>query len=211
MPMSSPPPFRLPPPLRPPADLPPRLCVTPRIYSGRGAPAGESSAPSDASAHEPTSGSPVVARYDARVIPAEELVAFFRAVETHAVDLVADSDPQDVYAGNVVYRASNGWVLTVFNDANEFDYVDEVVASDGRSADLDHLETMGLDWRPEDPLAWQCLGIPGDCLFRCTDCGAVIPDAQQRGRTMRPPFVCGDTGCVGARQPPAGTWIRATR
>ena len=30
------------------------------------------------------------------------------------IQLLADADPQDIYAGNFVYRGSNGWALTVF-------------------------------------------------------------------------------------------------
>lgn len=142
------------------------------------------------------------------MIEPEELRSFFRGLETRDVELVADIDPQEVYAGNVVYRASNGWVLTVFNDANEFDYVDEVVTSDGRRMEFRDLLGTDLDWRLEEGPAWRCLGIPGYCTFRCTECGARIPDAVERPRAMTAPFLCGDSRCSGALQPPNGTWIR---
>lgn len=61
----------------------------------------------------------------------EELLSFFRAIESGRLKLLAELELQRVYAGNVKYRAANGWTLTVFNDANEFDYVDEVRSADG--------------------------------------------------------------------------------
>lgn len=41
----------------------------------------------------------------------------------------------EVYAGDVTYRASNGWTLVVFNDCNDWDYLDSAVAPDGRRAE----------------------------------------------------------------------------
>jgi hypothetical protein len=141
-------------------------------------------------------------------IEADELRAFFRAVEAGEIRLVAESEPQDVYAGNVIYRASNGWTLVVFNDANEYDYVDHVVTDDGRIIDFDDgLEELA-DWVPNDDVAWRCLGIPGYCSFRCNTCGARLPDGVERGGPVVPPFVCGTDRCVGRRVPAEGTWIR---
>jgi hypothetical protein len=141
-------------------------------------------------------------------IEMEPLVAFFRAIEAGQIQLVAESEPQDVYAGNVHYRASNGWRLVVFNDANEYDYVDHVLTDDGRIADFNELDGTAGDWRPSDDVAWRCLGIPGYCTFRCNGCGARLPDAIERGRAVTGPFLCGGDRCTGHRSPPEGTWIR---
>jgi hypothetical protein len=48
--------------------------------------------------------------------------------------------PQKVYAGNVPYQASNGWHITVFNDANEWDYVEEIRTQGGDTLDFDDLD-----------------------------------------------------------------------
>lgn len=141
-------------------------------------------------------------------IPISELRSFFRNIESGDIRLVAELDPQDVYAGNVVYRASNGWILRIFNDANEFDYVDEVRSSDGRVTDFDAIEGTEAEWRPDDETAWKCLGIPGYCIFRCTGCGALLPDGIARGRPVEPPFLCGEDHCADQCSPPMGTWIR---
>jgi hypothetical protein len=139
-------------------------------------------------------------------IETEELRAFFRAVEAGQIRLIAEGEPQEIYAGNVVYRASNGWRLVVFNDANEYDYVDHVLTDDGRSIDFDEIAEAD-QWSLDDDVAWRCLGIPGYCLFRCNTCGARLPDGVERGGPVVPPFVCGTDRCVGLRVPAEGTWI----
>ena len=130
-------------------------------------------------------------------IPRKELIEFFRAIEAGEVRLRAERDPQEIYAGDVVYHASNGWMLKVFNDCNEYDYVDEVQAYDGRVTDFDALEEM---WEPQFEVAWRCLGIPGYCTHRCTRCGAKLPrQIARRGA----PYVCEGGKCAGMH----GTWI----
>jgi len=140
-------------------------------------------------------------------VGSEELRAFFRAIESGEIRLVAEIEPQEIYAGNVSYRASNGWRVVVFNDANEFDYVDHLVADDGRSIDFEQLEGSHVAWHPDDDMAWRCLGLPGYCSFRCTTCGARLPSAVERGEPVLPPFVCGADRCIAAASP-QGTWIR---
>jgi hypothetical protein len=61
---------------------------------------------------------------------------FLRAIERGDVTLRPEVDPQEVYAGTVAYQASNGWRIAVFNDANEWDYIEQIVAADGRSVDF---------------------------------------------------------------------------
>lgn len=78
-----------------------------------------------------------------------------RAVESGAVSLVATHEPQQVYAGNVHYTASNGWAVTVFNDANQWDYIDELHTAEGRWCDYDDIaERMPrVDaYRPSDEM-----------------------------------------------------------
>jgi hypothetical protein len=60
-----------------------------------------------------------------------EVMDFLKAVENGSVSLRPEYNPQDVYAGNVPYAASNGWHITIFNDVNEWDYIDEIQTSDG--------------------------------------------------------------------------------
>jgi hypothetical protein len=54
---------------------------------------------------------------------------------------------EEAYCGNVTYHLSNGWVFTIFNDCGEWDYIDEVVAADGRSLSFDDI-SGGTPYEP---------------------------------------------------------------
>lgn len=44
--------------------------------------------------------------------------------------------PDEVFAGNVHFHLSNGWQVIVFNDCDEWDYIDQIIAPDGRTIDI---------------------------------------------------------------------------
>jgi len=119
-----------------------------------------------------------------------EVMNFLIAVEDGEISLCPELDPQDVYAGNVPYAASNGWHITIFNDANEWDYIDEIRTPDGREVDFDDLEQMPLirDYSPSDEIAWKKYGIPGYCQHRCQSCGTYL--ALTLDGPKCPPFLC---------------------
>lgn len=110
-------------------------------------------------------------------IQEDELLEFLKAIEEGKVSLEPESIPQDIYAGHVSYKASNGWRITVFNDCNQWDYVDQVVAADGRSLNFDEIDNdmpIAREYAPEDDVAWNRYGIPGYMRFRCDRCGVDI-------------------------------------
>jgi len=118
-----------------------------------------------------------------------ELLEFLKSIEEGSVSLRPEFDPQDIYAGNVPYAASNGWHIRVFNDCNEWDYVDSVSAPDGRSLDFDSIDNdmpLAREYSPSDDVAWRRYGIPGYCIFRCTGCSAELVEMELR----KPPFLC---------------------
>jgi hypothetical protein len=119
-----------------------------------------------------------------------ELSQFLKAVEDGSVSLTPEQEPQDVYTGNVSYNASNGWRIVVYNDANEWDYIDSITTSDGRIFDCDALDVMpAVDrYEPNGELAWTRYGIPGYCRFRCKACGTRLN--KPTDGSMRPPFLC---------------------
>lgn len=122
-------------------------------------------------------------------IQEEELLQFLKAIEEGTVALQAESIPQDIYAGNVSYMASNGWRITIFNDCNTWDYVDRVVAADGRALDFDEIDNdmpIAREYLPEDEVAWSRYGMPGYMRFRCTSCGIDIKGTELQG----PEFLC---------------------
>ncbi len=66
-----------------------------------------------------------------------EALNFLKAIEDGLISLRSVQDPQEIYAGNVSYTASNGWLITIFNDANEWDYIDQIQSEDGRILNFD--------------------------------------------------------------------------
>lgn len=77
-------------------------------------------------------------------ISEKEIIVFLKEIESGKIKLIPEEDPFEVYSGNVKYRASNGWELIVFNDANTWDYIDSIKTSDGRFADFDTLDEMEM-------------------------------------------------------------------
>ena len=114
--------------------------------------------------------------YEKMKIPENDVIKFLANIESGTVRLEPQHEPQSVYAGNVSYKASNGWEIVIFDDANEWDYIDFIRTSDGREIDFDELELMPQvnNYEPSDEVAWSCYGMPGYCRFRCTNCGKEI-------------------------------------
>ena len=105
-------------------------------------------------------------------IEESELLEFLTAIESGAIKLTPVDEPQSVYAGNVRYSADNGWRITIFNDANEWDYIDLIETNDGRLIDYDCIEQMPRvnAYDPTCEIAWRCYRIPGHMQFRCVEC-----------------------------------------
>lgn len=61
-----------------------------------------------------------------------EVLDALNAIERREITLTTDIPPVVVWAGNCVYKASNGWTFEVFNDCGEWDYLDAVTSDDGR-------------------------------------------------------------------------------
>jgi hypothetical protein len=124
----------------------------------------------------------------------EEVARFLRDVEEGRVVLTPDREPQDIYAGNVEYWASNSWRVVVFNDCNQWDYIDQLVAPDGRLVEFEDIEQWpGLaDYSPSDEVAWSRYRIPGYMQFRCTECGRglVFADSLELVTRGRGDFRC---------------------
>jgi hypothetical protein len=124
-------------------------------------------------------------------ITEEELLEFLKAIEEGTISLQPEECiPQDIYAGNVPYAASNGWRITIFNDCNEWDYVDHVVAADGRSLSFDEIEnfmSVAREYAPDIEVAWSRYGIPGYMRFRCAKCGMDIDPKE----LTKAEYLCG--------------------
>lgn len=110
-------------------------------------------------------------------ISEKDILDFLQAVEKGEITLTPNKCiPQEVYAGDVPYSASNGWSIVVFNDCNDWDYLDSVQRG-GQSLDFKHfVDYMPkvAAYRPSDIVAWERYKIPGYLKFRCNVCGRMI-------------------------------------
>lgn len=110
----------------------------------------------------------------------KEILEFLEKVETGEITLTPDFGciPQDVFAGDVPYEASNGWKITVFNDCNEWDYLDSLQKGGQLleySALVRHYPQVAY-YRPSDEIAWTRYGIPGYLKSRCLVCGKELTE-----------------------------------
>jgi hypothetical protein len=145
------------------------------------------------------------------MIATEELLALYAAIERGEVRLSTRIDPQALAHGLVVYEASNGWSITIFNDANEFDYVSVVRAPDGRTITYGEIADTSADWEPSDEVAWRCFGIPGTDRYRCPACGAFLRDEHDPTAAVQPPFLCGGERCDARGEPHTPTTLGLTQ
>ncbi len=102
----------------------------------------------------------------------DELLSLMGQIERGEVTLEPLQHPQQVYAGPVRYRASNGMLLTLFNFANAWDYLELVEAPDGRRVTRREMEQMPRMkvYEPPPKVAWKRYGTPGYCTFLCVRC-----------------------------------------
>mgnify|MGYP001396175684 CR=1 FL=1 len=119
----------------------------------------------------------------------DEVLAFLLQVESGTITLTTEREPQLIYAGQVRYQASNGWVVSIFNDCGSWDYVEEIVVKDDEVfsfADIPSEHPL-YAYEPSDEIAWMRWQFPGPMHFKCRRCGTEI----------RPPGWCAlETLCV---------------
>jgi hypothetical protein len=56
---------------------------------------------------------------------------------------------REIFAGNVEFRLESGWTIDVFNDCNDWDYIDTVIAPEGTRWSFDELSNRVRYWRPD--------------------------------------------------------------
>jgi hypothetical protein len=128
----------------------------------------------------------------------DDVMEFLHAIERGEITIVPERSPQDGYCGGVLYVASNGWKLVIFNDCNEWDYVSEVILDDGtridpwvypdgeslllaapdRFDDLDPRWDQVRRYRPRPAYQWSIYRIPGYLNWRCEKCNAWLPEDE---------------------------------
>lgn len=97
-------------------------------------------------------------------LPSDDVYALLMAIEAGRTSLALDGKcPEDAFAGDVSYTTHgehDGWTLVIFNDCDSFDYVDHVIAADGRQWDFDD-GTQEVPWHPASAYRG-----PGDDVMR---------------------------------------------
>ena len=104
-----------------------------------------------------------VRRSMTRNVTESEVLDFLHSIEGGAVTLIPKQDPQEVFAGPVDYVANNGWFLTIFNHANEWDYIERIRTADGRECEYDEIFACmpAMDaYKPSAEIAWTRYRIP---------------------------------------------------
>ncbi len=121
-------------------------------------------------------------------IEEQELLKFLMQVEAGSVLLTPTIETQGVYAGNVEYIADNGWRIVIFNDADEWDYIDNVTAADGRTADFEKIELMSTvnSYEPTEKTALKRYRIPENTMLRCKICNIIL----RHERSQKAPLFC---------------------
>lgn len=81
----------------------------------------------------------------------QEVLDVLHAIERGEVTIPEEQRKAaaEVYCGNVEFTCSNGWRFTIFNDCDEWDYIDEVTAPDGRMIRSDDIAGVDVPFGSE--------------------------------------------------------------
>jgi len=74
----------------------------------------------------------------------QDILEFLSNIQEGKIKISAIIDPKKVYSGDVVYIASNGWEITIFNDANTWDYIDNIKINNDLRVNFEELDNMIL-------------------------------------------------------------------
>lgn len=89
----------------------------------------------------------------------DEVWKLVRDIEAGSVTLSFQKSPDEIWAGNVEYKSSNGWTVVVFDDCGEWDYFDSFVAPDGRSLEFDDMPDDLRFYSPSEQVAKERYGF----------------------------------------------------
>lgn len=136
----------------------------------------------------------------------DEALAWLRKVEAGEITLSFEVEPQGV-CGNVRYTAPDGAEVVLFNDCNEWDYVDSLRFADGRALDFNDFpeDHPVSSYKPSEEAQWTAWKIPGYLYFKCMNCGHDI---------QPPSWGTGDSTCIpcgGKALPPQRPCSRCRR
>lgn len=87
---------------------------------------------------------------------ASEVVALLASISAADPAEIVGRSWTEAYAGNVTWTF-RGWTIVVFNDCMSWDYLDEVIAPDGRRWDYDEMADEVRFWVPTTADGWPSL------------------------------------------------------
>jgi hypothetical protein len=91
----------------------------------------------------------------------QQIFDFLRKIENFEILLTCDREPQYVYCGVITYVATNGWEIRIFNDCNEWDYIESVKSNNGQSLYYDDMSDSLGNYRTSEEIQWKAYGLPG--------------------------------------------------
>jgi hypothetical protein len=75
----------------------------------------------------------------------ERLLALLRRIETGETTIQALFESwEDVWAGDVDFETSDGWLLRIFNDCDDYDYIDTIITPERAVWEFDALYELEL-------------------------------------------------------------------
>lgn len=109
------------------------------------------------------------------------VVKLLRDIEQGKVTLkIVGRTPEKVFAGNVEYRSSNGWKLLVFNDCNDWDYLDSATSPDDEELDFDEMSRELQGYRPDAQTTLNAYQFKHDSAVTGPRCTGAIGDMIRR-------------------------------
>lgn len=79
----------------------------------------------------------------------DEALAVLEAVDRGDIAVYDEERTSAAGRSIAVYHLPNGWTVEVFNDCDQWDYLEGIEAPDGRKADFDAI-SGGIDAKPGD-------------------------------------------------------------
>lgn len=106
------------------------------------------------------------------MLSAEQCLEVLKSIDLGIRTVVPHACPHVVYAGNIEYVTDDGWKITVFNDCNEWDYVDSVQSplgdtfecfpDDPNETEVEERCQPVRNWKPSAG-DWWITASPCDC------------------------------------------------
>jgi hypothetical protein len=116
---------------------------------------------------------------------ATEALSILNAIGSGDPAVLVGEGWRDTFAGNVTWTF-RGWTITVFNDCNSWDYIDHVIAPDGRRWNYDDMAELVRFWNPSSEAGWPSLVLaPSEISCRRDSEARVFEEVAARHDELR--------------------------